>query len=109
MFFLYSSTASHEEKETKLHDWNITEKHKNPQCDTAIVRFRNSRKKCGVNPITWTVTDISKAGHLLAVPPKDTNFGDEQEMRRVYTLIYDVFRCKLIRNVARIVIVSRAI
>lgn len=44
---------------------------------------------------TWTVSDIAKAGHLLTVPPRPLCFEDEEEMRRVYSLIYDVFRCNL--------------
>lgn len=46
--------------------------------------------------MTWTVGDLAKAGSLLHVPQIGANFDDEQEMRRVYTLIYDVFRYKSI-------------
>lgn len=35
-----------------------------------------------------------KAARLLCKPPLDVKFSDEQEMRCVYSLIYDVFRCK---------------
>ena len=45
---------------------------------------------------TWTASDIAKAGCLLTIPPRSTSFEDEEEMRRVYSLIYDVFRCKQI-------------
>lgn len=93
---MFPSSTTLNERDDKLHDWNIIEKPKNPQCDTSVIRYQNSNKRIGVNPITWTVSDISKAGYLLTVPPKSPNFDDEQEMRRVYTLIYDVFRCKLI-------------
>ncbi|GLV44069.1 uncharacterized protein CBL_12635 [Carabus blaptoides fortunei] len=47
-----------------------------------------------VSPVTWTVSDIAKAACLLSTPAISTEFGDEQEMRRVYSLIYDVFRYK---------------
>lgn len=43
----------------------------------------------------WTASDIAKAGLLLANPPRLHHFDDEEEMRRVYSLVYDVFRCKL--------------
>lgn len=42
----------------------------------------------------WGLEDYAKAGKLLSVPPKKCIFIDEQEMRRVYSLIYDVFRCE---------------
>lgn len=42
----------------------------------------------------WVLEDIAKAGKLLSKPPIPCTFADEQEMRRVYSLIYDVFRCK---------------
>jgi hypothetical protein len=44
---------------------------------------------------TWTVPDIAKAGLLLTALPPPVCFADEEEMRRVYALIYDVFRCNL--------------
>ncbi|PSN54872.1 hypothetical protein C0J52_12418 [Blattella germanica] len=43
---------------------------------------------------TWTASDIAKAGGLLTIPPRSVSFEDEEEMRRVYSLIYDVFRYK---------------
>lgn len=42
----------------------------------------------------WSLEDISKAGMLLRKPPLPCTFHNEHEMRRVYSLIYDVFRCK---------------
>ncbi|XP_069681208.1 putative methyltransferase NSUN7 [Periplaneta americana] len=49
---------------------------------------------------TWTVSDIAKAGCLLATPPRSVAFEDEEEMRRVYSLIYDVFRYKSVLHQA---------
>lgn len=80
-----------EEKPVKLHDWNIIPKPKTLQCEPR--RTEKSTTKT-TDPVTWTVSDIAKAGCLLSTPPRPVNFQDEQEMRRVYTLIYDVFRCK---------------
>lgn len=54
-----------------------------------------------VTPVTWTVGDIVKGAYILNNPPIHTDFQDEQEMRRVYTLIYDVFRCKYRKNLYR--------
>lgn len=44
---------------------------------------------------TWTASDIVKAGCILTIPPRPLHFEDEGEMRRIYSLIYDVFRCNL--------------
>ncbi|KAL4710337.1 hypothetical protein ACJJTC_011153 [Scirpophaga incertulas] len=42
----------------------------------------------------WDIGQVLKAAGLLCKPPLQVKFEDEQEMRRVYSLIYDVFRCK---------------
>lgn len=42
----------------------------------------------------WDLSDIAKAGMLLRRPKIPCGFENEHEMRRVYSLIYDVFRCK---------------
>lgn len=42
----------------------------------------------------WDLSDIAKAGMLLRKPKIPCSFANEHEMRRVYSLIYDVFRCK---------------
>lgn len=42
----------------------------------------------------WTLKNIAMAGKLLRKPPIPVQFYDEDEMRKVYSLIYDVFRCK---------------
>ncbi|XP_044758073.1 uncharacterized protein LOC123316146 isoform X2 [Coccinella septempunctata] len=81
--------------ENKLHDWNIIPKNERTECDEAKPNnIGRKRLKHGPDPITWTVSDLAKAGCLLHSPPIGTAFEDEQEMRRVYTLIYDVFRYK---------------
>lgn len=80
-----------------LHHWNIIPKQKLLKCDTeGGILERQIRVYGRKTVITWTVCDIAKAGCLLSVPPIQTNFEDEQEMRRVYTLVYDVFRCEYI-------------
>jgi hypothetical protein len=43
----------------------------------------------------WTASDIVKAGCILTIPPRPLYFEDEGEMRRIYSLIYDVFRCNI--------------
>lgn len=42
----------------------------------------------------WDLSDIAKAGMLLRKPQITCSFENEHEMRRVYSLIYDVFRCE---------------
>ncbi|XP_055694802.1 uncharacterized protein LOC129796701 isoform X2 [Lutzomyia longipalpis] len=67
------------------------------------------RKKCFFDdPIeyldtdlsVWALEDIAKAGMLLRKPPLPCTFHNEHEMRRVYSLIYDVFRFKTVLNQA---------
>lgn len=63
------------------------------------------RKKCIVDdPMdfvdletlsNWNLNDLTAAGKLLRKPPLPCHFDDEHEMRRVYSMIYDVYRCKL--------------
>ncbi|XP_048480966.1 uncharacterized protein LOC105392979 [Plutella xylostella] len=48
----------------------------------------------------WDIAKVLKAGRLLCKPPLDVTFEDEQEMRVVYSLIYDVFRYKSILDQA---------
>ncbi|XP_066259215.1 uncharacterized protein [Euwallacea similis] len=81
-----------ESKNVKLHDWNILPK--NEVCSPEPQQLGIPKPKNFLSTITWTVGDISKAGCLLSIPPQLVNFEDEQEMRRVYSLIYDVFRYK---------------
>ncbi|XP_050509382.1 uncharacterized protein LOC126886472 isoform X2 [Diabrotica virgifera virgifera] len=84
------------EEKPKLHEWNILPPRvKTVECDLKVDKYiRKHQTKKGPSAITWTVSDIAKAGCLLSQPPLQTDFEDEQEMRRVYTLIYDVFRYK---------------
>lgn len=56
--------------------------------------FRTSVTLEPTNGLLWNLEDFSKAGKLLKSPPMDVDFYDEYEMRKVYSLIYDVFRCK---------------
>lgn len=42
----------------------------------------------------WNLHDLTCAGKLLRKPPLPCHFDDEHEMRRVYSMIYDVYRCK---------------
>lgn len=46
------------------------------------------------NNVMWDLAEFAKAGKLLKVPAMEVNFFDEYEMRKVYSLVYDVFRCK---------------
>ncbi|KAG7305267.1 hypothetical protein JYU34_009311 [Plutella xylostella] len=48
----------------------------------------------------WDIAKVLKAGRLLCKPPLEVTFEDEQEMRVVYSLIYDVFRYKSILDQA---------
>ncbi|KAJ8724889.1 hypothetical protein PYW07_015847 [Mythimna separata] len=48
----------------------------------------------------WDIEQVLKAGRLLCKPPRPVSFIDEQEMRCVYSLIYEVFRYKTILDQA---------
>ncbi|XP_041973154.1 uncharacterized protein LOC121728899 [Aricia agestis] len=48
----------------------------------------------------WDIDQVLKAARLLSKPPLTVNFEDEQEMRAVYALIYEVFRYKSILDQA---------
>ncbi|KAF2905256.1 hypothetical protein ILUMI_00907 [Ignelater luminosus] len=90
-----------EEEVVQMHHWNIVPKTtKIHKCCPEAERLAKKEINLGPTPITWTVSDIAKAARLLSTPPLKTNFEDEQEMRRVYTLIYDTFRYKGILNQA---------
>lgn len=72
---------------------NLLEEHKK-KCQHAL-----SKRKTKVS-IVWTLDDITNAAKLLKKPPGKVRFSNEYEMRKVYSLIYDVFRCKyLTKNV----------
>ncbi|XP_055629811.1 uncharacterized protein LOC129770776 isoform X2 [Toxorhynchites rutilus septentrionalis] len=68
--------------------------------------FRRKRRCCYLdNPIDfcnideynqWRLEDIARAGKLLKKPPLEVSFDNEFEMRKVYSMIYDVFRFKLV-------------
>lgn len=81
----------------KMHDWNIVPKKRKksvPQICRKESEHRVSSSGSSFNGAAWTVWDLAKAGSLLSSPSKNVTFDDEQEMRVVYTLIYDVYRCK---------------
>ncbi|KAF2904828.1 hypothetical protein ILUMI_01347 [Ignelater luminosus] len=80
-----------------MHHWNIFP---NTTCCPEAERLAKKEINLGPTSITWTVSDIAGAARPLSEPPLITNFEDEQEMRRVYTLIYDTFRYKGILNQA---------
>jgi hypothetical protein len=46
------------------------------------------------NLVMWELKEYANAGKLLRTPPMPVVFYDEYEMRKVYSLIYDVFRCE---------------
>lgn len=87
--------SEEEQKIVKLHHWDIVEKPRRPSlCPPEAERLAKRQVNLPLGPITWTITDIAKASSLLKVLPIKPDFEDEQEMRRVYTLIYDSFRCE---------------
>lgn len=94
-----------------LHHWNIlpskSQRDKqNQKCSIDSIKSIRHQLSANENSMKWTITDIGKAGCLLTVPPTKVVFTDEEEMRRVYTLIYDVFRCKLRFNSFKFTIYS---
>lgn len=67
------------------------------------------RKKCVIDnpanfidtniPIMWSLKDLVMASNLLnGDAGKVCSFSDEYETRRVYSMVYDVFRCKYLES-----------
>lgn len=50
---------------------------------------------------SWNLHDLTAAAKLLRRPPLPCQFDDEHEMRRVYSMIYDVYRCKWCRCIRK--------
>lgn len=49
--------------------------------------------------LTWSSADIALAASLLETPDArypNVNFASQEEKRRVFTLVYDVLRCKCV-------------
>lgn len=91
------------EDEEKLLEDSVLESFSpiSPSADRTLIKalgscdqeFRLSVSHEG-NNVLWDLSEFAKAGKLLKTPPMDVEFYDEYEMRKVYSLIYDVFRCK---------------
>lgn len=62
--------------------------------DKAKLRKQKKQKYVQSEEPPWGPRDLAKAARLLEKPALTVDFEDDQEMRRVYSLIYDVFRCK---------------
>ncbi|XP_053679235.1 uncharacterized protein LOC128730226 [Anopheles nili] len=77
-----------------------------PASGDSSTTFRRRRRLCILdNPIDfcdiaaynqWRLEDIVRAGKLLHKPKLPVEFDDEYEMRKVYSMIYDVYRFKLV-------------
>ncbi|XP_067645944.1 uncharacterized protein [Eurosta solidaginis] len=73
-------------------------------CTSPNVILQKSKKKCVKvrgkslkdRSKFWNITTIAIAAKLLTKPPRTVEFENEQEMRQVYSLIYDVFRFKVV-------------
>lgn len=90
-------------EEPILHHWNIgpikSERDKRGQeCLPDSAHLIRQELSVDGMKVKWSNTDLGKAGCLLCTPPIKVTFIDEEEMRTVYTLIYDVFRCKIIKS-----------
>ncbi|KAJ0179214.1 hypothetical protein K1T71_004926 [Dendrolimus kikuchii] len=73
--------------------WNLVVSVKNPHAPPPVA------VKTAPGP-AWDIGQVLKAARLLCKPPMQVDFVDEQEMRCVYSLIYDVFRYKTILDQA---------
>ncbi|XP_045492830.1 uncharacterized protein LOC123692174 isoform X1 [Colias croceus] len=73
--------------------WNLVIATKNPNAPPPVAI------KTAPGP-AWDIGQVLKAARILCKPPLGVQFGDEQEMRCVYSLIYDVFRYKTILDQA---------
>ncbi|KDR23735.1 Putative methyltransferase NSUN7 [Zootermopsis nevadensis] len=71
---------------------------KRPRCSSAALDSGLSLSSTLSVETAWTMSDIAKAGRLLASPELSNRFDDDEEMRHVYSLVYDVFRYKSVLN-----------
>ncbi|KAL0272729.1 UNVERIFIED_CONTAM: hypothetical protein PYX00_005590 [Menopon gallinae] len=68
---------------------------------TPSVSSEGSIPTCHSLDLSWNSVDIAKAGTILqSNSSSSVSFQDEEEMRRVFTLLYDVYRYKHILNEA---------
>ncbi|XP_047023657.1 uncharacterized protein LOC124632743 [Helicoverpa zea] len=73
--------------------WSLVVSTKNPHAPPPVA------VKTSPGP-AWDIGQVLKAARLLCKPPLPVTFADEQEMRCVYSLIYEVFRYKSILDQA---------
>ncbi|XP_028163905.1 uncharacterized protein LOC114355313 isoform X1 [Ostrinia furnacalis] len=73
--------------------WSLVVATKNPNAPPPVA------VKTAPGP-AWDIGQVLKAARLLCKPPLAVEFEHEQEMRCVYSLIYDVFRYKSILDQA---------
>ncbi|CAH1635075.1 unnamed protein product [Spodoptera littoralis] len=73
--------------------WSLVVATKNPHAPPPVA------VKTSPGP-AWDIGQVLKAARLLCKPPLPVDFDDEQEMRCVYSLIYEVFRYKSILDQA---------
>lgn len=95
--------CSKQEIEHTTHCWDPDQKAISP-LSTPASGSSFTKRKCIIDDpkqfinfhesTTWNIKDISMAGKLLQKPPIHCRFDDEQEMKRVYAMIYDIYRCK---------------
>ncbi|XP_060800787.1 uncharacterized protein LOC106139227 [Amyelois transitella] len=78
-----------EEPSEEWAPWNLVVSIKNPNAPPPVA------VKTTPGP-AWDIGQVLKAAYLLSKSEKKVDFADEQEMRCVYSLIYDVFRYKTI-------------
>ena len=93
-------------KEKKKYEWEPRvrafplkpekgQKDKSVSSLAAISRVGGSMTEACIEP-GWRLGDILLAAKVLQKEDPPPNYVDEAEMRRVYGLVYDVLRCKII-------------
>ncbi|XP_039745917.1 uncharacterized protein LOC120623765 isoform X2 [Pararge aegeria] len=86
---LHDDKKTMEEAPEEWAPWNLVVVTKNPNAPPPVT-------VCTAPGPAWDIGEVLKAARLLCKPPMLVDFADEQEMRCVYSLIYDVFRYKTI-------------
>lgn len=99
-----------QEEETTIETYSPISSSPNQDTKKKILGFCSEEFRISVsglaNGVLWSLSDFAKAGKLLKSPSMAVEFYDEYEMRKVYSLIYDVFRCKyLLRKLVLINII----
>lgn len=66
----------------------------NTHSKTKISMAMNNKEATGIQNVSWNLEDLAKATRLLQQAAVHTIFSNEFDMRRIFCMVYDVYRRK---------------